>query len=155
QTLLLAFSLSLMVGCGGSGSGSGGGGGQARPLCGRGPSSSAAGVAFLITVTPQDKTNAVATSYYGREHFTTSDPGAVLPSDSQLANGTATFSVTLGNSGLQTITATDTMSSTIYGSFSLTAIENEFPVAAFGAKGDGRTDDTAAIQGAINAASAA
>jgi hypothetical protein len=156
QMLLLALSLSSIVGCGGSGSSnSGGGGAQASHFGVRGPSSGAAGFAFSITVTAQDKSNAVATSYSGRVHFTSSDPGAVLPADSPLANGTATFSVTLANSGLQTITATDTMSSTIHGSFSLTAIDDEFPVAAFGAKGDGRTDDTAAIQGAINAASAA
>lgn len=155
--LLLASSLSVLVGCGG-GTNSGGGGGSgatATQLSVTGPGSSGAGYSFTFAVTARDASNNPATSYSGTVHFTSSDAAAVLPNDSKLTNGTGTFSATLTNAGFQTITATDTVASTIHGSLSVTAVAGEVPVSAFGAKGDGQTDDTAAIQSAINAASAA
>jgi hypothetical protein len=154
--LLLASSL-ILSGCGGSGSGgiSGGGSRAATQFSVSGPANSGAGVAFTFTVTARDAANDVATSYSGTVHFASSDPAAVLPRDSTLINGTGTFSVTLTNAGTQTITATDTASASLRGTLSVTAVAGEFPVSSFGAKGDGQTDDTAAIQSAINAASAA
>jgi hypothetical protein len=154
--LFLAFSLSLLGGCGGSGSNSDGSGGPAAAQFSvTGPASSGAGFAFTFTVTARDGANNVATNYAGMVQFTSSDPAAKLPPNSKLVNGTATFSATLTNAGFQTITATDTVSTSLMGSLSVTAVAGEFPVASFGAKGDGQTDDTAAIQSAINAAGAA
>jgi hypothetical protein len=152
QLLLLASALSILTACGGGSHTSGGGAAQFSVS---GPANSGAGIAFNFTVTARDSTNNVVTSYSGTVRFTSSDPAAVLPPNSTLMNGTGNFSATLTNAGIQTITATDTVSTSLRGSFSVTAVEGEFPVNSFGAKGDGRTDDTAAIQRAINAASAA
>ncbi|MGA7928084.1 MAG: glycosyl hydrolase family 28-related protein [Candidatus Sulfotelmatobacter sp.] len=157
QLLLLAFSLSLLAGCGGGGSSnpSAGGPPPATQFSVSGPASSGAGFAFTFTVTAFDAANNVATSYSGMVHFTSSDPAAKLPPNSKLMNGTGTFSATLTNAGFQTITGTDTVSASLMGSLSVTTVAGEFPVASFGANGDGHTDDTTAIQSAINAASAA
>jgi len=153
QLLVLASGLALLGGCGGS---SGGGGGPvATQFSVTGPGSSGAGFAFTLTVTARDAANNVAANYSGTVRFTSSDPAAKLPPNSKLVNGTATVSATLTNAGFQTITATDTSSPSLMGSVSVTAVAGEFPVASFGAKGDGHTDDTAAFQSAINAASAA
>jgi len=152
----LVFSLICLGGCGNSASNSGGGGGPvATQFSVTGPASSGAGFSFTFTVTARDAANKIATNYAGMVQFTSSDPAAKLPSNSALVNGTGTFSATLTNAGFQTITATDTISASLMGSLTVTAVAGEFPVASFGAKGDGHTDDTAAIQAVINAASAA
>jgi hypothetical protein len=48
-------------------------------------------------------------------HFTSSDSQATLPVNSTLTNGTGSFSATLRTVGTQSITATDTLTSTITG----------------------------------------
>ena len=68
-----------------------------------------------MTVTALDAFGNTARSYPGTVHFSSSDPAAVLPSNSTLTNGVGAFSVTLKTSGSQTITATDTVSSSITG----------------------------------------
>jgi Pectate lyase superfamily protein len=152
---LLASSVAFLSGCGGGNSGGGGGGPVATQLSVTGPGSTAAGFSFSFTVTARDASNNPVSNYSGTVRFTSSDSAAVLPQNSTLTNGGGTFSATLTNAGFQTITATDTASGSIHGSLSLIAVAGEFPVSSFGAKGDGHTDDTAAIQSAINAASAA
>ncbi len=152
--LVLAASVGLLGGCGGgAGGGGSAGGGSATHLSVTGPPVSGAGVAFTVTVTALDGANNVVAGYAGTVHFTSSDPAAVLPPDATLVNGTRALAATLADAGVQTITATDVAS--LQGSLEVNAIADAFPVASFGAKGDGQTDDTAAIQSAINAASAA
>jgi len=73
------------------------------------PANVTSGVAFNVTVTALDASNAVVTSYTGTVHFTSSSAGT-LPSDYTFVggdNGTHTFSVTLTSTGAQSITATD------------------------------------------------
>jgi len=48
-------------------------------------------------------------------HFTSTDGAAILPANSTLTNGVGTFSSTLNTAGSQTITATDTVTSSITG----------------------------------------
>ncbi len=80
-----------------------------------GPSSATAGSAFNFTVTAQTVSNTTATGYTGTVHFTSTDGQALLPADATLTNGVGTFSVTLKTAGNQTLTATDTASSSITG----------------------------------------
>src|ERR1700686_1383194 len=128
QWVFLASSLGLLAGCGASGSGSGGGTQPAPQFALHGPASSGAGFPFAFTVTARDAAGNVATSYSGTVHFTSTDPAAGLPHDSALANGTQSFTATLTNAGFQAIAATDTVSSALMGSFSVTAVAGEFHV---------------------------
>jgi hypothetical protein len=80
------------------------------------PSTATAGTAFIVTVTAEDAFNNTAVAYSGTVHFSSSDAQAILPTDSTLTNGTGTFSVTLKKAGNQTLTTTDTTTSSITGS---------------------------------------
>jgi hypothetical protein len=92
------------------------------------PASATAGTAFNFTVTAQDQFNNTATGYAGTVHFTSSDGQAVLPANSTLTNGTGTFSATLKTVGNQTITATDTTTSSITGTSNTIAVSASTPV---------------------------
>ena len=70
-----------------------------------------AGTAFQLDVTALDAWNNVASAYSGMVHFSSSDGDAALPVDSGFAAGTGVFSVTLNTLGVQTVTATDTVTS--------------------------------------------
>ncbi len=79
------------------------------------PSSATAGTAFLFTVTAKDSFGNTATGYAGTIHFTSTDAAAILPANATLTNGTSAFIATMKTTGSQTLTATDTMTSTING----------------------------------------
>jgi PEP-CTERM motif len=86
------------------------------------PATATAGVAFNFTVTALDQFSNVATGYTGTVHFTATDPGATLPANSTLTNGTGTFSASLRTTGSQTITATDSVNPAITGTSSSIAV---------------------------------
>ncbi len=79
------------------------------------PSSATTGTAFGFTVTALDALNNPVTGYAGTVHLTSSDGSAILPIDSTLTGGTASFFATLNTAGVQTITATDASNDTITG----------------------------------------
>jgi hypothetical protein len=86
------------------------------------PASAVANNAFNITVTAQDQFNNTATSYGGTVGFKSSDNSATLPGNHTLTNGVGTFGVTLHTGGNQTVTATDTVSSSITGTSGTIAV---------------------------------
>jgi len=81
-----------------------------------------AGTATTVTVTVKDLANTTMTGYRGTIHFTSNDPfPAILPGDYTFTagdNGVHTFTngVTLKTAGSRTVTATDTLVSSITGS---------------------------------------
>ena len=80
------------------------------------------GTPFNVTVTALDASNATATGYTGTVHFTSSSTGT-LPADYTFVagdNGVHTFSVTLTQSGAQSVTATDTVTPSITGTANTT-----------------------------------
>src|SRR5208282_2800390 len=79
------------------------------------PATATAGTAFNFMVTALDASNNVVASYSGTAHFTSTDPGAALPANSILTNGTANFPAALKAVGTQMITATDTVTASITG----------------------------------------
>jgi ELWxxDGT repeat protein len=82
------------------------------------PSSTTAGAAGNFTVTAKNADGTTATGYTGTVHFTSSDGQAVLPTDYTFTaadQGVHTFTATLKTAGTQSITATDTMTSSFAG----------------------------------------
>ena len=92
-----------------------------------GPTGAVAGIPFNVTVTALDSTNGVVTSYAGTVHITSTDPRIVRPVDGPLTNGIGTFAVTLQTVGAETVTATDTVTSSITGTSGSIVIENPAP----------------------------
>jgi len=83
------------------------------------PSSITAGTAATITVTAENLSDQVDTSYMGTVYFRSSDIHAGLPANYTFTssdNGVHTFNVTLKTAGTQSITATDTVTGSIAGS---------------------------------------
>ncbi len=74
-----------------------------------------AGNTVNVTVTALDPYNNLAADFAGTVHITSSDLQAVLPADATLANGVGTFIVTMKSAGIRTITATDSLTSSITG----------------------------------------
>ena len=82
------------------------------------PSSDTAGTAGTVTVTAYDAYGNVATGYTGTVALTSTDPHAVLPASYTFTGtdaGKHSFAVTLDTSGTQSITASDTTTSSITG----------------------------------------
>jgi len=79
-----------------------------------------AGTGFPFTARALDRFGNTATAYAGRVHFTSSDGSATLPPDSTLTNGQGTLAATLTRAGSQSITATDTATTTIGGALPVT-----------------------------------
>src|SRR5262249_665004 len=80
------------------------------------PGATTAGQSMPVTVTLLDAYGNVATGYTGTVHFTSSDAQAVLPANYRFRSsdaGTHTFSVTLKTAGSQSITVTDTATSSL------------------------------------------
>jgi uncharacterized protein (TIGR03437 family) len=75
----------------------------------------AAGTPLTFTVTAIDYSGAPATTFTDTVALTSSDSGATLPASMAFSAGVGTFSVTLNTPGVDTVTATDTSSSTITG----------------------------------------
>jgi probable HAF family extracellular repeat protein len=120
---LLVFTIlgiSICTACGGGvaggTSGAGGGGGSTQSVATHFSVSAAAtvsaGSAFNFMVDALDAANKVVATYSGSVHFTSTDTGAELPTNSTLTNGIVNFSAVLTTPGAQTITATDTASIT-------------------------------------------
>jgi hypothetical protein len=73
------------------------------------PATVSRGIAQTFTVTAKDPYGNIATGYSGTVHFSSSDPQAVLPADTTLTAGTATFQVTFASLGTQSLSVTDTV----------------------------------------------
>src|SRR5207253_780929 len=86
------------------------------------PASATAGSAFNFTVTALDALNNMTGREAGRERVTSSDGAATLHANSTLTSGPGTCSATLRTSGNQTITATDTVTSSITGTSNAIAV---------------------------------
>ena len=97
------------------------------------PSSTTAGVANTITFTALNGDGSTNTNYTGTVHFTSSDAHAVLPADYTFTAadlGVHAFSATLVTAGSQSITATDTATSSTFGSETGIAV-NPAPASSF------------------------
>jgi len=79
------------------------------------PSPTIAGASHSVTVTAKDAFNNTVAAYAGTVTITSTDAQAGIPANNTLVAGTRTFAVTLGTVGTQTITATDTVTTSITG----------------------------------------
>src|SRR5258708_6914212 len=77
---------------------------------------------FNIGVTALDASNNTSTRYNGTVHFTSTHGAALLPASAILQGGSVNFPVTLETPGNQTVTATDTVTSSIKGTSSAIAV---------------------------------
>jgi len=92
-------------------------------------STATVGVAQTVTVTAKDPYGNVATGYAGTVQFTSSDTAAVLPANYNFTgdNGLHTFTLTFETVGTQSVTVTDTTTSSITGTQSGIAVAPAAP----------------------------
>jgi hypothetical protein len=79
------------------------------------PASATVGASFSFTVTAQDNFGNTTPAYPGTVQFSSTDSIAQLPANSTLTAGTGSFNATLLSGGSQTLTATDSVATTITG----------------------------------------
>jgi hypothetical protein len=79
------------------------------------PSAVSAGSPLVYTVTALDAFNNTAAGYKGTVQFSSSDTAAVLPAPSTMTSGVGKFTAALATVGTQTITATDSVTSSVTG----------------------------------------
>jgi hypothetical protein len=91
------------------------------------PASATAGTAITFTVTAFDAFNNMAVGYSGTVHFTSSDAAAVLPANAALTAGTGSFQATLKTAGSQTLTATDSVLSSVTGTSAAITVTGSTP----------------------------
>jgi hypothetical protein len=98
------------------------------------PENVTSGSASDVLVEAEDASNRPASGYTGTVHFTSSDANATLPADYTFTasdHGRHTFPVTFQTTGSQTVTATDTTTSSITGQAS-TSVDAAGVVTHFG-----------------------
>jgi hypothetical protein len=86
------------------------------------PATATSGTAFNFTVTAADLSGNTTPAYSGTIQFSSTDGLAMLPANSTLTNGAATFSAKLNTEGNRTITATDTVTNSIAGTSGTIAV---------------------------------
>ncbi len=101
-------------------SGTATGGGAATHLSVSGPNPQVSYNTYSFTVTALDAGNSVATGYNGTAVLSSSDPGFVNLGPVTLVNGVGTVNGAFKTAGIQTLVATDTVSSAITGTASFT-----------------------------------
>jgi FG-GAP-like repeat len=92
------------------------------------PSGIASGNPFVYTVTALDPFNNLVTGYVGTVGFTSSDGQALLSVPGKLTSGTGLFGAILTTLGNQTITATDSITASIFGASNTIAVTGAPPV---------------------------
>ena len=80
-----------------------------------GASKATTGMPISFTVTALDGSSNVVPTYAGTAHFTSSDSRALLPTNSQLNNGTQSFSVTFQTVGDQSLIVADAATPSVTG----------------------------------------
>ena len=109
------------------------------------PASATNGSAVTVTVTALDQFDNTATGYAGTVNFTSTDGAATLPADMTLTNGVGTPQATFNTNGNQTITATDTVTSSITGTSATISVSNAPPPPATHFSVTGAASSTAGV----------
>jgi hypothetical protein len=102
------------------------------------PSSTIAGVPINYDIVAKDQFDNTATGYAGAVAFGTGDLQATLPANSTLINGAGTFNAVLRTAGTHTISATDTVTSSVTGTSGNIAVSPAAPSSIAAISGGGQ-----------------